>query len=97
MNQRRVSGLALACLVLSGLVLVAAPAEAKGMNLHRGSHGTKVRVLETRLARLSMLPSSAVDGRFRTATVHAVRKFQWRARPAGDRSGQPADVERRTS
>ena len=78
MNQRRVSGLVLACLFLSGLVLVAAPAEAKGMNLHRGSHGTKVRVLETRLARLSMLPSSAVDGRFRAATVNAVRKFQWR-------------------
>ena len=78
MKQRRVSGLVLACLVLSGLVLVAAPAEAKGLNLHRGSHGAKVRVLETRLARLSMLPSSAVDGRFRAATVRAVRKFQWR-------------------
>ena len=80
MNQRRVSGLVLACLVLSGLVLVAAPAEAKGMNLHRGSHGAKVRVLETRLARLQMLPASAfsVDGRYRTATVNAVRKFQWR-------------------
>ena len=78
MKQWRVSGLVLACLFLSGLVLVAAPAEAKGMNLHRGSHGTKVRVLETRLARLSMLPSSAVNEQVRTATVHAVRKFQWR-------------------
>lgn len=78
MKQRRVSGLVLACLVLSGLVLVAAPAEARGLNLHRGSHGAKVRVLETRLARLSMLPTSAVDGRYRVATVRAVRKFQWR-------------------
>ena len=83
MKQRRVSGLALACLVviglaLSGLVLVATPAQAKGLDLHRGSHGAKVRVLETRLARLAMLPGSAVDGRFRAATVNAVRAFQWR-------------------
>ena len=78
MKQRRVSGLALACLLLSALVCVAAPAEAKGLNLHRGSHGAKVRVLETRLARLALLPYSAVDGRYRAATVNAVRTFQWR-------------------
>jgi glycerophosphoryl diester phosphodiesterase len=78
MKHRRVSVLVLACLILSGLLCVAAPAEAKGMNLHKGSHGASVRTLEHRLARLGMLPSSAVDGRFRAATVHAVRNFQWR-------------------
>jgi glycerophosphoryl diester phosphodiesterase len=64
--------------ILSVLLCVAAPAEAKAMNLHKGSHGATVRTLETRLARLAMLPSSAVDGRFKIATVHAVRNFQWR-------------------
>ena len=78
MKQRRVSGLALACLVLSALVCVAAPAEAKGLNLHRGSHGAKVRVLETRLARLALLPYSAVDGATAPPRSNAVRTFQWR-------------------
>src|SRR5690349_10442287 len=78
MNQRRVPGLVLAGLLLTGVVLIAPPAEAKGMDLHRGSHGATVRTLETRLARLSFLPTSAVDGRYRVATVRAVRKFQWR-------------------
>ena len=48
------------------------------MNLHRGSRGTAVKVLETRLARLYLLPTSAVDRRYRAATVNSVRHFQWR-------------------
>ena len=48
------------------------------MNLHRGSRGPAVKVLETRLARLLLLPASAVDRRYRAATVNSVRHFQWR-------------------
>lgn len=77
-QRRRVSVLALASLVLSVIVLAAPPADAKRMNLHRGSRGASVLVLETRLARLGMLTYSAVDRRYRAATVNAVRLFQWR-------------------
>ncbi len=79
MKQRRpLSVLVIACLVLSGLVLTASPAEARRLNLHRGSRGTAVNVLEIRLARLYLLPTSAVDRRYRAATVKSVRHFQWR-------------------
>jgi glycerophosphoryl diester phosphodiesterase len=77
-QRRRVSGLVLACLVLSLLAMAASPADAARMNLHRGSRGASVHVLETRLARLSFLSPSAVDRRYRRATVNAVRNFQWR-------------------
>src|SRR4051794_31221312 len=57
-------------------VLTALPAEARGVNLHRGSHGHQVRLLENRLNRLGLLPRSAVDGRYRAATVNSVKRFQ---------------------
>ena len=53
-----------------------APADAAGLNLHRGSHGKPVRLLESRLHRLGLLASSAVDGRYRAATVNSVKRFQ---------------------
>lgn len=77
-QRRRVSVLSLASLVLSVVVLVAAPADAKRLDLHLGSRGVSVQVLETRLYRLEMLPGSAVDRRYRAATVSAVRLFQTR-------------------
>jgi glycerophosphoryl diester phosphodiesterase len=46
------------------------------MNLHRGSRGAKVAKLEKRLARLWLLPRSAVDRRFRARTATSVRSFQ---------------------
>ena len=66
-------------------VATAGGADAAGMNLHRGSKGTTVRTLEVRLDRLDLLPRSAVDGRYRRATVRAVRTFQRRQhlRPTG--------------
>jgi glycerophosphoryl diester phosphodiesterase len=57
-------------------VTTSTAAEARGLNLHRGSHSAKVRVLETRLHRLGLLVGSAVDGRYRQATVNAVKHFQ---------------------
>jgi glycerophosphoryl diester phosphodiesterase len=48
------------------------------MHLHPGSRGPSVRALEARLARLSLLRSSAVDKRYRAATARAVRQFQFR-------------------
>ncbi len=41
-----------------------------------GSHGKPVRLLESRLHRLGLLASSAVDGRYRAATVNSVKRFQ---------------------
>lgn len=76
-HRRRVSVVLLACLVTSLLVLAPTPAEAKRkLNLHRGSHGPAVTVLETRLARLGLMPATAIDRKFRVATVYAVRRFQ---------------------
>ncbi len=72
----RLLAVPLACAALLATMLAAAPAEAAGVNLHRGSHGAKVRLLETRLDRLNLLPRSAVDRRYRQATVNAVRRFQ---------------------
>jgi glycerophosphoryl diester phosphodiesterase len=77
-QRRRLSSLVLASLVASLLVLVAPPADASRLNLHRGSRGAAVRALEIRLARLYLLAPSAVDRRYRPETVHAVRQFQWR-------------------
>ncbi len=67
---------ALACALLLGTVLPTSPAGAAGVNLHRGSHGAKVRLLESRLHRLDLLVASAVDGRYRQATLNAVKRFQ---------------------
>lgn len=77
-QRRRVSGLVLAGLVLTLFTLTATPAEAARMNLHQGSRGASVRLLEARLAQLYFMPSSAVDRRYRAATVNGVRQFQWR-------------------
>ncbi len=76
--RRRVSGVVLASLVLSLLSLSAAPADARRLNLHKGSRGPAVQLLEARLANLYFLPRSAVDKRYKAATVNAVRQFQWR-------------------
>jgi glycerophosphoryl diester phosphodiesterase len=65
-----------ACAALLVTTLPASPAAAAGVNLHRGSHGAKVRLLESRLHRLDLLVASAVDGRYRQATVNAVKRFQ---------------------
>lgn len=78
-QRRRLSGFVLAAaLVLPLLVLTAPNAEAKAMNLRPGSRGAAVKVVETRLARLYLLAPSAVDRRYRAATVNAVRQFQFR-------------------
>lgn len=77
-NHRRVSVVLLVCLVTTLLALSAVPAEArKGRGLHQGSRGHAVTLLETRLANLSLLTRSAVDRRYRAATVNAVRAFQF--------------------
>jgi glycerophosphoryl diester phosphodiesterase len=77
-RRRRVSVLVLIGLVLSVLGLATSPADAKRLNLHQGSRGATVQALEVRLARLDFLVPSAVDRRYRAATVHAVRNFQFR-------------------
>ncbi len=51
--------------------------DAATLDLHRGSRGSLVTLLETRLATVG-LPPPAVDRRYRTATVHAVKQFQRR-------------------
>ena len=77
LTTRRFVPAALACaLLMMASLLVAAPADAAGMNLHRGSRGAKVKTLESRLHTLKLLPRSAVDRRYRTSTWKAVRKFQ---------------------
>lgn len=79
LQRRRLSGFVLVSIALSLLVAVVPAAEArKRMDLHAGSRGATVRALEIRLARLSLLPASAVDKRYRAATVNAVRQFQFR-------------------
>jgi glycerophosphoryl diester phosphodiesterase len=77
-NRRRLSVLLLTCLVALAVVLTAVPAEARrGLNLHKGSRGPTVTLLESRLAQLGLLTPSAVDRRYRIATVHAVRHLQF--------------------
>jgi glycerophosphoryl diester phosphodiesterase len=75
-NRRRVSVHLFVCLVLGALILTSAPADAARLNLHRGSRGVYVTMLETRLARLWLLTPTAVDRRYRAATVNSVRTFQ---------------------
>ena len=62
-------------------VAITPPADGAGMNLHRGSRGAAVKVLETRLAQLHLLRRSAVDRRYRLPTVRAVKRFQRTHRP----------------
>ncbi len=77
--RRLLAVVALAAVFTTALtVTTTATASAKGMNLHRGSQGPAVRTLEVRLDRLNLLAPSAVDGRYRQATVRAVKKFQRR-------------------
>jgi glycerophosphoryl diester phosphodiesterase len=81
-QRRRLSGLVLSCLLLTVVSVLSAaatsPAEAARLNLHRGSHGPAVEAVEARLARLGLLPASAVDRRYRAATVRSVKRFQRR-------------------
>src|SRR5436853_373563 len=56
----RALALVLACVATLAVTLgTAVPAEAARLNLHRGSSGAKVRLLETRLHRLGLLTASA--------------------------------------
>ena len=77
-RRRALRLVVLACLVATVLAATALPAEArkKHLDLHRGSRGHAVTVLEARLARIGLLPRSAVDRRYRAATVKAVKRFQ---------------------
>jgi glycerophosphoryl diester phosphodiesterase len=82
----RTLAMLLACIAaIAVTVLPVAPAEAARLNLHQGSHGARVRLLEARLHRIDLLLASAVDGRYRQATVNAVKRFQRRhhLRPTG--------------
>ncbi len=67
---------ALLAAVVTTIGVGAVPAEAARLDLHRGSHGAQVRVLEGRLAELRLLPSSAVDRTYGSATVRSVKRFQ---------------------
>ena len=76
---RRVLALALTVALATTLALATTTAaQARGINLHRGSKGSNVRVLENRLHRLDLLTASAVDGHYLQATVNAVKRFQRR-------------------
>src|SRR4051794_34990335 len=73
----RALALVLTCAVAVALMMVSvAPADAARLDLHRGSHGATVRLLESRLHRIDLLVASAVDGRYRQATVNSVKRFQ---------------------
>jgi len=68
---------ALMCaLAVIASLLVATPADAAGINLHRGSRGANVKTLETRLHTLGLLARAAVDRRYRYSTWKAVKRFQ---------------------
>ena len=66
-------------------LLIAVPADAAGIYLHRGSRGTNVKTLETRLHTLGLLSRAAVDRRYRYSTWLAVKKFQRSRRAPGHR------------
>ena len=73
----RALALVLVCVATLAVTLgTAVPAEAARLNLHRGSHGAQVHLLETRLHRLGLLTASAVDRQYRAATVNSVKHFQ---------------------
>jgi len=76
-TTRRAVLVALTCsLAVTTTLLIAVPAGAAGIYLHRGSSGANVQTLETRLHTLGLLSRAAVDRRYRYATWLAVRKFQ---------------------
>ena len=84
-NRLRVRNAGLLAIAVGALLIVAtppAPAVAAGVArpaaamLQLGSHGPAVRALQSELARLTYLPSSAVDGVFGMRTWHAVVAFQ---------------------
>ena len=76
-STRRVAAAALACaLAVIASLLVAAPADAAGIYLHRGSRGASVKTLESRLHTLGLLSRAAVDRRYRYPTWKAVKRFQ---------------------
>lgn len=76
-GTRRAAPRALACvLAVIATLLVAAPADAAGIYLHRGSRGANVMTLESRLHTLGLLSRAAVDRRYRHATWRAVKGFQ---------------------
>src|SRR5688500_18756966 len=76
-RSRRAATAALACaLAVMASLVVAAPAEAAGIYLHRGSRGANVKTLESRLHTLGLLSRAAVDRRYRRSTWEAVKSFQ---------------------
>ena len=76
-STRRAAPAALACaLAVMASLLVAAPADAAGIYLHRGSRGANVKTLESRLHTLGLLSRAAVDRRYRHSTWKAVKRFQ---------------------
>ena len=76
-STRRAAPAALACaLAVIASLLVAAPADAAGIYLHRGSRGANVKTLESRLHTLGLLSRAAVDRRYRYSTWKAVKRFQ---------------------
>ncbi len=84
-RQAGVAALIAIAITVGPLCVGVMPASATGRALHNGSTGPAVRTLEERLHTLGLLPSRAVDGRFRPATRRAVTRFQRqvRLRPTG--------------
>ena len=77
LSTRRIAPAALACaLTMMASLLVTAPADAAGINLHRGSRGANVSTLEFRLNTLGLLSRASVDRRYRRSTWTAVKRFQ---------------------
>jgi glycerophosphoryl diester phosphodiesterase len=74
----RALGVCVIALVCSFPAWVAAPAEATTLNLHRGSTGPAVKLLETRLHKLHLLGPRAVNRRYTRTTARAVKRFQLR-------------------
>ncbi|MCW2849377.1 MAG: glycerophosphoryl diester phosphodiesterase [Marmoricola sp.] len=62
--------------VLCAVAWGTASASASSLNLHRGSRGAQVKVVESRLYTLHLLAKSQVDRRYTVATVRAVKRFQ---------------------
>jgi L,D-transpeptidase catalytic domain/Putative peptidoglycan binding domain len=80
-TARRLALPAVVALVLCGAAAAASPspvraAPATAPTLRLGSRGSPVRTLQSELAHLAYLPSSAVDGVFGMRTWHAVVAFQ---------------------
>ena len=74
----RALGVCVVALVCSFPAWAAVPAEATTLNLHRGSTGPAVKLLETRLHKLHLLGPRAVNRRYTRTTARAVKRFQLR-------------------